>query len=143
MYDGIHTGSEPLSGAIAVSWEGSARGSLELEGLVPACAFHLLFSWSLGNEGLECCEQGLQKGLWLWGWEHAGCCPGCSSQSVWQFESLLSVLLGTASGTFASRLLLEWLSPVLGGLNLSGAAVTLLSQPLAQQGHRASLLKLA
>lgn len=33
MYDGIHTGSEPLSGAIAVSWEGSARGSLELEGL--------------------------------------------------------------------------------------------------------------
>lgn len=121
--------------------KGLGRGSLELEGLAPVCAFWLLFSCSLGSEGPERCEQGLQKGLGLWGWEHAGHpehCPGCfscsSSQSVQQFESLLPVLLGAASGTFISRLLLGMADSCFGRAKLMGSSSDTLVAAISTAG---------
>lgn len=52
---------------------GKGGSNLELEGLVPACAFQLLYSCSLGSKGLERCEQGAAKETWFGG---LGACKG-------------------------------------------------------------------
>lgn len=52
---------------------------------------------------------------------HARHCLGCSYQFAWQFESLLPVLLSTASGTLAwIRLLLGMAVPCFGMAKLMG-----------------------
>lgn len=66
--------------------------------------------------------QGIQSTAWS---SHS-----CSSQFAQHFESLLSVLMGAASGCSW-----KWLNPTLGGWSSWGAAESALSQLLAEQTH--------
>lgn len=81
--NGIHEGTEPGLGAAAFSWEGPGDRSFRLEGLAHACTSQVLLSCSLGNDGPECCEEVLQKGLDLWSWENAGHSEHCLGFLSW------------------------------------------------------------
>lgn len=59
---------------------------------------------------------------------------GCSSQFVQQFESLLPVLLGAASGTFASRLLLGMANSCFGRAKLMGSSGNTLVTAISAAG---------
>lgn len=71
--------------------------------------------------------QGTQSAAWA-------ALRGCSSQFVQQFESLLLVLLGAASGTFASRLLLEMADSRFGRAKLMGSSSDTLVTAISTAG---------